>query len=42
MQLIINVDFDENSNENEKYIYIIHFIGIPQIDENVIILRLGR
>jgi hypothetical protein len=37
MQLILanNVNLDEN--ENEKYTYIIHFLGHPKRDENAVV-----
>jgi hypothetical protein len=42
MQLIFvtNVDLDEN--ENEKYIFIIHFYWHPKIDENVVVFAIWK
>jgi len=37
MQFIFVTNFDLDENENEKYIYIIHFSWHPKIDENIIV-----
>jgi hypothetical protein len=42
MQFILTTKVNLTENENEKYIYIIHFYGHPKIDEKIIVFTIWK